>query len=103
MADETEKKAESQGALVPTTQQLGQAIITEAQKAYDDDRKAAVVTNVKRLMQMRDEAEDKIVFYKNAVEWYTRKLAALEAGEFAMNRSNAQLTFGDPDLNRGNY
>lgn len=82
---------------------LGQAILAEAQRRYDESRREAVLDAVQRYMSFRDDALRKIEHNTKAADWYTRKLAAIHAGEFTMENTTGSMTFTDADLNRANY
>jgi len=89
--------------IVKPNQAFGQALVTEAEKRNEDNRREALLIDVSRLAAHRDESLEKSDFHKKAAEWYTRKLAALEAGEFEFNPRTGQITPIDPDLQRANY
>lgn len=85
------------------TSELGQAIISEAQKRYDEHRRETVLILVQRLMQFRDDSIRQERTYAKAADWYRKKLAAIDAGEFTMDEITGFMTFADQDLNRANY
>ena len=85
------------------TSELGQAIIAEAQKRYDEQRREGVLSLVQRLMQFRDESIRIEKRAAAATAWYRKKLAAIDAGEFSMDRTTGAMTFIDTDLDRPNY
>ena len=66
--------------IVKPNQAFGQALVTEAEKRNEDNRREALLIDVARLAAHRDESLEKSDFHKKAADWYTRKLAALEAG-----------------------
>jgi hypothetical protein len=90
-------------AIVKPNQSLGQALVTEAEKRHEENRREALLKDVAALIAHRDESLERSDFYTKAAAWYTRKLAALEAGEFEFNPRTGTITPTDPDLQRANY
>ena len=88
--------------------ELGKTLLEQAEARYNKERQEAVLAEVQRLMRARDEYSDRAKFAEAAVEWYGRKLKALEAGEFTIGlvpgmTGAAGITFSDPDFNRANF
>jgi hypothetical protein len=96
MTEPEEKKEES---LTIRNQDLGKAILSEAQTKYDDLRKQRVLQLVQSIMSERDAAQlAEIRFHKAALRCQS-KLDALNAGEFELDRLTGRLTFKDGSLN----
>ena len=87
--------------LVPTSE-LGTALIAEANKKYRSLLQEKVMNDVHRLMVCRDESKAAIKNFTLSADWYTRKLAAIEAGEFTFD-THGNIFMNDVDLRRANY
>lgn len=84
-------------------QELGKALVSEARQQYEEQCREAVVREVSRMMQLSDQSKAQEEFHRKAQDWYRRKLAAIEAGEFDFDRAKAQLVMRDANLYRANY
>jgi hypothetical protein len=89
--------------LVKQNQALGASLISEADKRNEENRREALLKDVAALVCHRDESLEKSDFYAKAADWYSRKLAAIEAGEFAFNPRTGSIVMTDEDLQRANY
>jgi hypothetical protein len=85
------------------TKTLGQALVSEAEKRNEQNRREVLLESVAKLMHNRDDYLERAVFATKAATWYEKKLKALQAGEFEFNSRTGQITPIDPDLQRANY
>jgi len=88
--------------------ELGKVLLEQAHKKYNEDRQAAVVGEVGRLLAARDEYRQREDFAHRAVDWYDAKLKAIHAGEFQIGTvagvtGVGGVTFNNPDFNRANF
>jgi hypothetical protein len=88
--------------------ELGKVLLSEAQRLQDEQRQKVVLGEVQRLLAGKEEWKENLARCTAAVDWYTRKLAALEAGQFQVSRapgltSAGALIFTESDFNRANY
>lgn len=81
---------------------FGKALFDEAARTYRKDRQDQLVASIKRYMQLRTEATRQFDVLAKAIDWYNRKLLAIEQGQFEFG-ANGELIFSDPELNRANY
>lgn len=82
--------------------ELGKMLVSEAKTVYDKERQAKVLGEVKRLMQCRDEAKALMDLQRRSHEWFSRKLKAIENGEFEFT-DRGEIFMNDEDLRRGNF
>jgi hypothetical protein len=82
---------------------LGKMLLRLATKDYEEDLREQVVHEVKRMMACRDESRRQLDKYQKSVDWYTRRLEAIDKGEFELNDLTGALEFADKDLQRANY
>jgi hypothetical protein len=87
----------------PDTKTLGQALVSEAEKRNEENRREVLLGSVANLMHNRDEYLERAHFATKAAAWYDKKLKALQAGEFEFNTRTGVITLTDPDLQRANY
>lgn len=94
---------EKENALALPTKELGRVLVHEAAQRYDEARRELIFNDVQRLMQCRDDSLRQAKFYTRSADWYTRKLAAIETGEFTFDKVTGILTFTDPEFARANF
>ena len=104
---ETQTPPETGTALLTKSAELGKALLSEAEKKYNKHRQEIVLREVQRIMSARDEYKTKLEMAQDAVAFYERKLAALDAGEFEiapdMRDYAGGIKFNDDELNQANY
>ena len=88
--------------IVKQESDLGKLILGEAQKQYRQERQDKVVAFIKRYLDLRGQATKQIRFLEGSVDWYNRKLKALEDGDFKFDPDSGELHF-EGDLERANY
>jgi hypothetical protein len=88
------------GALAKITPQaeIGREILKIARKEIDDEAKKAVVHLAAQIIKFRDDALHGEIHMRQVAEFYEKKLAALEAGEFELDRYSKSIKFNDPEL-----
>ncbi|HKM99470.1 MAG TPA: hypothetical protein VJX23_03055 [Candidatus Binataceae bacterium] len=82
---------------------LGPALVGEAAERYNESRLAAVSADIQRLMAGRDESLRQERHWALSAEWFRKKLAAINAGEFTFDELRGAIVMNDPDLQRANY
>jgi len=95
-------------ALTYNNAEVGKALVTAAQQRHEEERREAVIREVRRLIDAREEWAEKERFAARAVEWYRAKLAAIEAGGFEFTTSPGltgagSMIFKESDFNRANF
>jgi len=99
---EAEAAKAQQALVLAKHREIGSAIVGEAQKQYEDERRNAVIGEVKRLLACREETKALLEKYQASLDWFERKLHAIEAGEFEFS-GRGQIVCNDEDLRRANY
>jgi hypothetical protein len=94
---------ETTAIIKPDTKTLGAALVSEAEKRNEENRRETLLGSVANLMHNRDEYLERADFATKAAAWYDKKLKALQAGEFEFNSRTGAITPIDPDLQRANY
>jgi hypothetical protein len=100
--DKMAKTVEQMEAILASSKDLGPLLVQEAKKTYNDERQKKVVGEVKRLFECVDSSKAAISLYTKSLQWYTRKLAAIQAGEFEFDE-RGQMFMNEEDLRRANY
>jgi hypothetical protein len=98
-------------ALAKSAAALGKMLLEEAEKNYNQDRGKMVIAEVQRVMAARDEYQRKKDQAQAGIDFYNRKLAALDRGEFDIaigpgfdpGKFLGGIQFKDEELNRPNY
>lgn len=88
---------------VTDTKEFGKAILAEAREREKKARQDKVILEVQRLEASRLDYIRRQEFATEAIAWYTKKIAAIENGEFDFNLATCQMEFHDEDLEDANY
>ena len=105
-----EERAKIKTALTTKSQELGRTLLADAQKKYMEARQETVTAEVTRIIEAKDAYEAQKHKADLAIDFYNRKLAALDAGEFEIAIGPAWqgkyiggIKFNEEELNRPNY
>lgn len=67
-------------------QEMGQSLVKAAVEQEKKEREAAVIGSVKRMIEMQQQFRESVARAQNGIHFLTKRIEALNAGEFSISR-----------------